>query len=322
MNKVSIIVPVYKVEQYLLPCVNSLTSQTHSDLEIHLVDDGSPDRCGSLCDELAKKDHRIVVIHQANQGVSAARNHALDVMTGEWVCFCDGDDWYEPDFVEKMLSCAQQEKADYVICDYQIVSDRKMPIKAHTLDGFSSGCDPRQVIALGPLASCTHMVHSKLFVHSHIRYPVGCRQYEELPVIPGLAKYATRIAILDEALYNYFQRGDGSSASNLAKDYRENFLKAHAMLRDILGSGYEAELEYHAIYALHYGEILAMCKQGAGRKEILAQIAKNKSAYPNYLHNPYFRQMGLAKRMFLLAESAHLVFVLRMFAKLHSMLVN
>ena len=114
MEKVSIIVPVYKVEAYLQRCVESLVRQTYPHVEIILVDDGSPDRSGELCDVFAKEDSRIVVVHQENQGVSAARNRGLDAMTGDWVCFCDGDDWFELDFVEHMLKCAQEEIADYV----------------------------------------------------------------------------------------------------------------------------------------------------------------------------------------------------------------
>lgn len=97
MHTFSIIVPVYKVEKYLERCVESIINQTFEDFELILIDDGSPDRCGAICDEYAAEDERIKVIHQKNQGVSVARNAGLDVATGDYICFVDSDDWIELD---------------------------------------------------------------------------------------------------------------------------------------------------------------------------------------------------------------------------------
>ena len=94
VEKISVIVPVYKIkEQYLKECIESISKQTYSNLEIILVDDGSPDNCGEICDLYAEKDSRIMVLHQKNQGVSMARNNAIQKATGEWITFIDADDW-------------------------------------------------------------------------------------------------------------------------------------------------------------------------------------------------------------------------------------
>ena len=100
---ISVIVPVYKVERYLNRCVDSILAQTYQNLEIILVDDGSPDRCGAICDEYAKKDSRICVIHQENRGVSAARNTGLDACTGQFVTFVDSDDYIEQDLIQRLF---------------------------------------------------------------------------------------------------------------------------------------------------------------------------------------------------------------------------
>lgn len=97
---ITVVVPVYKVEQYLDECVNSILKQTYSNLEIFLVDDGSPDRCGEMCDEYAKKDSRISVIHQENKGLSGARNSAINVANGEYITFIDSDDWISSNMIE------------------------------------------------------------------------------------------------------------------------------------------------------------------------------------------------------------------------------
>lgn len=116
MPELSIIVPVYKVENYLPRCIESILAQTFTDFELILIDDGSPDRCGEICDEYAAKDSRIVVIHQKNQGVSAARNAGLDAARGTYLGFVDSDDWIEPEMYQEMLHAAKSKGVDLVIC--------------------------------------------------------------------------------------------------------------------------------------------------------------------------------------------------------------
>lgn len=123
MNKekplISVIVPVYKVEQYLHRCVDSILAQTYTNLEIILIDDGSPDRSGEICDEYAAKDSRIRVIHQENAGVSAARNAGLDVCSGEYIAFVDSDDYILPEMYEKMLAVQLEHQVDICVCQWQ-----------------------------------------------------------------------------------------------------------------------------------------------------------------------------------------------------------
>lgn len=121
MDLISIIVPVYKVEKYLDKCVQSIVDQTYQNLEIILVDDGSPDNCGAMCDVWAEKDSRIKVIHKANGGLSDARNAGMAVTTGDWVTFVDSDDWLDPDMYEALLNTAREADADVVACRYQMV---------------------------------------------------------------------------------------------------------------------------------------------------------------------------------------------------------
>ena len=121
---VSVIVPVYNVSRYLDKCVSSITQQTYGNLEIFLINDGSTDESPALCRAWKSRDPRITVIDQKNQGVSVARNSGLDSCAGEWICFVDGDDWLEPDAVEKMLA-AVSEDTDVLITDYFVDSETK-----------------------------------------------------------------------------------------------------------------------------------------------------------------------------------------------------
>lgn len=112
---ISIVVPVYGTEAYLPQCVESLLAQTHSHLELILIDDGSPDHCGTLCDRYGEQDRRILVIHQENQGVSAARNAGVKAAHGQYIAFVDSDDWVEPDYLVELLQAAEQSEADAVV---------------------------------------------------------------------------------------------------------------------------------------------------------------------------------------------------------------
>ena len=118
MPKVSIIVPVYKAEKYLNRCIDSILAQTFTDFELLLIDDGSPDRSGEICDEYAKKDSRIRVIHKENGGVSSARQRGLDESVGEYTMHADPDDWVEPEMLDELYKKAKEEDADMVICDF------------------------------------------------------------------------------------------------------------------------------------------------------------------------------------------------------------
>lgn len=114
---ISVIVPIYGVEKYLEQCLDSIINQTYRNLEIILIDDGSPDRCGEICDRYASRDSRIKVIHQSNQGLSAARNAGMDMATGEYISFIDSDDYIDPHFYEKMEQGFQDyPEAPIIIC--------------------------------------------------------------------------------------------------------------------------------------------------------------------------------------------------------------
>jgi glycosyltransferase involved in cell wall biosynthesis len=118
MPDISIIVPIYKVEQYLDNCIESIVKQTYSSLEIILVNDGSPDNCGVICDNWALKDKRIKVVHKNNGGLVSARKAGLDIATGDYVAYVDGDDWIEPTMFESMIEVGKKNDADITICGF------------------------------------------------------------------------------------------------------------------------------------------------------------------------------------------------------------
>lgn len=322
MDKVSVIVPAWNVGRYLPRTLDSLLGQTYGNLEILVIDDASTDDTRGVISHYAAWDDRIVpLIQTTHRGVGAARNRGLDAAVGDWICFCDGDDWYEPEFVARMLACAKTEGADFVFCDYWVVR-KGQKISAGSVGSLKSGCDIRRVIACGPLASCTHMIHRDLFQRSQVRYPEDCRRYEELSVIPVLASHAARIGVCREALYGYYQRGDGTSASNAPMDSEGEFRRGYEKLAAALGPGYDRELEYHAIYALFYGEVLKSCKEGLATAAIREQIDRYHREFPQWEKNPYLGELGQGKRLFLALVARKWIVYLRVLAALHGKVVG
>lgn len=211
---VSIIVPVYKVEPYLRKCVDSILAQTYQNLEIILVDDGSPDNCGAICDEYAKQDARIKVMHKPNGGLSDARNAGLDTMTGEYVAFVDSDDWIMPQMYETLLQMLKQFQAD--IAFGGVADDLEQNGKVTTVKVSNYGDEPFSESAAeamrryfhGSWAAWDKLYKADLF--RDIRYPVGEINEDEAIVLQLLSK-CTRVCYTNEIFYHYMKRpGSGS----------------------------------------------------------------------------------------------------------------
>ena len=136
MPTVSVIIPVYKVERYLDACVESVIGQTYTDLEILLVDDGSPDCCPAMCDVWAEKDPRIRVIHRKNGGLSAARNTGIEAASGKFLIFTDSDDRMEPDAVRRAVEAQRKYDADLVLYNLTYVDEENRPLPQPDFSGF------------------------------------------------------------------------------------------------------------------------------------------------------------------------------------------
>ena len=202
MPKISIIVPVYKVEKYLHRCLDSIVNQTFTDWECILVDDGSPDNSGKICDEYAEKDKRFRVFHQKNAGVSAARNKGLDEVKGEWVGFVDSDDWIETNMYEYLYSDAIKTKVDVVICGF--VGQHKKRIKK------LYNTEEAQIFLFSSKGfggfSVLRLIAAKKI--QNVRYDTEMTYLEDTKFFYEVFKNCKTIYWDNEPLYNYFQRED------------------------------------------------------------------------------------------------------------------
>lgn len=202
---VSVIVPVYKAEAYLHRCVDSILTQTFTDFELLLIDDGSPDRSGMICDEYAIKDTRVRVFHKENGGVSSARQLGLDKALGEYVIHADPDDWVEPDMLEELYNEAKKENADMVICDYfNEYRNGKQYYVRQLLPSLDSQAVLQQLLSMKLHGSCWNkLVRRTCFINWSIRFPESIHIWEDLWVNCLLCNHDIHISYLNKALYHY-----------------------------------------------------------------------------------------------------------------------
>ena len=222
---VSVIIPVFNVASYLNEALESVIKQSYKNLEIIIIDDGSTDDSGQICDEYAKKDERFHIIHQRNCGLSAARNVGLDKMNGDVVVFLDSDDAYHPDYVKLMVEALEREKTDVVICKYNVHETTK--IMSQQYCGLSKARIPiaKQGLysrkdALRALVedSINHAVWNKLYrteLWKEIRFPTGY-VYEDRDTTYKILDNCKNVYVIDQPLYLYRKR-QGSITDTLSK---------------------------------------------------------------------------------------------------------
>lgn len=283
-EKISIIVPIYKVEPYIRECIESICDQTYKNLEILLVDDGSPDECGRICDEYAARDNRIKVFHIQNSGQSHARNVGLEAATGSYIGFVDGDDKANPEMYEKLLNLASEQDSEIVECNFK---GRKEKTPDEIPEGTVISMTGREALIrqLDERTASRYpstSVWSKLFkreVIGNMHFPDG-RIHEEYAFLSGALLNAQNYTYLNECLYERTLRSDSTtaeqfSARTLDKIYvyqMRNELLSGRGEKDLLALSKEQEfslLLYDALQAYNAGMI-------SERQEIEKMIAPQK----------------------------------------------
>ncbi len=217
---ISVIVPVYNTEKYLRKCIKSILNQSYQNLELILVNDGSTDNSGNICDEFHLGDGRIKVVHKKNAGLSDARNTGLDMAMGDYVCFVDSDDYIHPEMLERLFLYGTKYKADIAMCDYYTVRGDQFP------EPFYETVTVRELDSIqalqrlfGPSMAQAVVAWNKLYrkdMLSDIRFPVG-KIHEDAFTTYQLYYKADKIIHTNEKLYYYVKRDDSITGSGFSK---------------------------------------------------------------------------------------------------------
>lgn len=239
--KISIITAVYKAESFLRRCVDSIIAQTYLDWELILVDDGSPDKSGNICDEYAAKDSRIKVIHKVNGGVSSARQMGLEFCTGDYIVHADSDDWLSPIMLELLSSHAKETDADVILFDfYRVTNGKELLIKQQpaALENIQVLKD---IIGGRLYASCwSKLVKRSTVLKYGASFPQGINLGEDKCFLASLMKNSVSVSYLGEALYYYDATiNEESLVRRITKESMESGFAMVSYLEGLLDSDFE-----------------------------------------------------------------------------------
>lgn len=213
MPEISIIVPVYKVEKYIHSCVESILKQTYTDFELILVDDGSPDNCGYICDEYAKNDCRIRVVHRENGGSSAARNSGMKIATGNYVMFCDSDDYVSPQWCQLMYDAIKSHPLSWCVSDVLRVRDhgeQKIQCKPYCEKSGIKVTNYFDIYKLGLSAYvCNKIYRRDILLELQLEFDESVRFSEDVNFNVEYYKHCENAVLVNTPLYFYFDNSDG-----------------------------------------------------------------------------------------------------------------
>lgn len=252
---ISVIVPVYNVEKYLERCLDSIREQSYTKLQMILIDDGSSDLSGSICDNYKERDTRIEVIHKTNGGLSSARNAGLDVAIGDYIAFVDSDDWIEPEMLETMLEDMAQFDADMVVTGYAKTEDGRMVEQISLGKGLTDGVSALK----GLLTSMDAHVWNRLYKKSlfdDVRFMEG-RNYEDVEIMHKLLLKCRWVYYEETHFYCYEQRFNAITQTPSIKNYQDWFMSSLDRIKYL--RQYKPELAEYGFIELTES-YLALCK--------------------------------------------------------------
>ena len=304
---ISIVIPVYKVEKYLEKCVESVINQTYKNLEILLVNDGSPDNCPKICDEYAQKDNRIKVIHKENGGLSDARNAGIDVATGKYITFIDSDDYISNDYVEYMYNLAQKHNAQIATCEFEIVYlEDELKNDSEYIEDIEV-LTPRDFFynmlfaKRSDVTACAKLYEIGLF--KEIRYPKGV-VYEDTATTYKLIEKCNKIATGNKKCYFYFTRPNSISKISGFNSNELDYIKNTNEMLDYLKNKYpdlEQAIDRFDLYAnFRILRLLLFTKPRNKKmeKEIFEKIKNKRMKVLKYKDTPKRDKMAIVLSFF------------------------
>lgn len=304
MELVSIVVPIYNVEKYLEKCVKSICEQTYPELEIILVDDGSPDTCGVMCDAYAGQDDRIKVLHKKNGGLSDARNEGAKLATGKYLLFVDSDDYIAENLVEKTVAMAEENACDMVLFDYCYVEPGGTEIRSTIVPEnkvISLETEPRLLLAT--TSACVKLFRREFYVKVDCPFPKGI-YFEDLATSAIFFMKAERVYYLKEPFYYYINRENSiMTGKNFEKSSHDKIVALEHVLSAYKECGlyekYQEELEY-LVFANEYFEPSKVLALAGEDGEYLERYRKYLyETIPGIHNNKYVKQMGKKDKLHL-----------------------
>ena len=321
--KISVIVPCYNAEQYIPHCLVALSNQTFRDFEVICINDSSTDGTERVIQEFATESSIPIkcITNEVNLGPAMSRNIAIENSHGEYICFCDSDDWYDDDFLNRMVSEAESNDSDIVFCGHKLIVEASGRIIEHPLElDIDVRMDKRKLLVSSVDSLWAMMVRRTII--SQVNIP-DIRVAEDMAVIPVLISHAERFGVVKDCIYNYLARP--GSASMIFKEDADGSIPgliSFSFIRCSLPEKYGTEVEFLGARNLIYGALLTIFTHSynIGRAErILWEFEK---VCPNWINNPYLKTLSYAKRVFLICAHNRCFRALRLLSRIHYKIVT
>lgn len=289
--KVSVIVPVYNVEKYIKKCLNSLVNQTLDEVEIVVVNDGSPDNSQKIIDEYTKKYKNIKSYVKENGGLSDARNYGIKRATGKYISFVDSDDYIRKDMLEKMYNYAIQKNFDVVVCDSINVYSDGTEILIKSNNNYSDD-DVKNYIISPPIA-CTRLFKKSIFDKIEFKKNI---YYEDLEMTPKVVNLTKKIGFVSDGLYYYVQRDGSIMRQNVFNDKLLNIFDVLKSNKDLLENEFPQEIEYMYITHLLRTASLRFLDYDNGKEYVYKIHNIMKKYFPKWKNNEYYKKSSFKLR--------------------------
>ena len=296
---ISVIVPVYNNEKYVNRCIDSILNQTYTKLEVILVNDGSTDGSFKICEEWAKKDSRIKIINQKNEGTSNARNHGMKVATGDYVSFVDNDDWLRPEMYEKMVALAEKESADLTFCSFINVDEKYNRIKINEINLTKENIKKPEYFFIkrkknntffGNIACCNRILIKKELLKD-IEFNTSLSVNENRLFVLNLVDKTDKIAVTKEHLYNHF------NPSNISKKYGAEYFKNLETYYDEMKKYFKSK-NLDLDYLLNYDYVCKCIKSKMGQNNfsnLMQDLESHDKIFNNALNKTDLKKLKTIK---------------------------
>ena len=318
MALISVIIPCYNAASYIEKALQALEKQTFRDFEVILVDDCSKDDTVDVVKQFAQSSELQITLlqNEVNSGPGVSRNRAIAHSCAEFLCFCDSDDWYEPEYLQTMYEKGQEEAADIVIADYYSISSQGQ--RSERRLGRQQSVSSQEALTINVDAMWVMFCKRALF--EGLAFP-DLRNGEDMAIIPALLSRANRIAFAQKCLYNYLYREN--SASNTANERVVNsVILSFAHVEGTVSEKYRTEVEYIGVRNLIYGALLNYFKYAKDNRRADEILTDFSEKYPGWHRNKYLNRLPAYKRIFVKAAHGRHFFALRLLAKLHTKLAG
>ena len=316
-NKISVIIPCYNGWKYMDRCLHSLENQTCPPFEIIVVDDCSSDNSYKQLTEYSKTSslNFVILKNETNVGPGASRGKAINVAKGDYVAFCDGDDWFELNFVEEMTLAIEKESPDVIIFDsYNAYDDRSL--RANTLDGIENS--KKNILANMRMSLCRLV--AKREIVQKVSFP-PLYFGEDAAVVPQIIAEANRFTLINKPFYHYYFR-EGSASQKPSPKACAQLALAFETVKASLSEEHRTECEYIGIKCVCYSAILSGFKSGTPTKQIKEILRTFEEEFPNWTENPYRNNLCKIKNIFLFLISKKWFLPAKVMTYMHGLYVK